>query len=198
MHTLNYPSTIGAIGSGRAQSFQRVFSQLVQLIPLKYFKYLSQSGGGRRNTAYAKLFQSKEEGKVLRELGCKWHFSRWATRLRHHFLTLPKALSSGQSDRPWQNNIEQPCPAYSLFSPSIEVRFVSLTPQLLRSKKRLLKFLINKSNKTKCSLYSVSLQIPKKLVMLEGKLFLLAGLATKKKNHMLHFPLYRIHIVLIK
>lgn len=68
MHTHNYSPSIRAIGSGREQLFQGVFNQLIPLIPLKYFKYLSQSAGGRRNTAYVKLFQNKEDSKVLREV----------------------------------------------------------------------------------------------------------------------------------
>lgn len=107
--------------------------------------------------------------------GSHSHFSRRIKGVSllhstHRETGMPEVMSHGKAG--WSSQVRA-------FLPSCGDAFWStLTSE---KHKQSLEFLINKSHKTKCSLlYSISLQIPKKLVMLEGKLFLLAGLARKK------------------
>lgn len=96
----------------------RVFNQLIPVIPLKYLKYLSQSGGGRRNTAHAKTSQNKE-GKAQGEPTqheCEQHFSRWATcpGHPHHSNTIRlKSRSVMGHGKTTQSSDAQPAPSFS-------------------------------------------------------------------------------------
>lgn len=127
------------------------------------------------------------------EPGCKWHFSKCSTCPGHHFPTLPKALSSSSRDGPGQNTLKQPWPVVQPSFPSRDT-FCSANTLTSKKQKQLLRFLINNSHRTKCSLCCIP--NPKETCDVGGQVISFGWLCYE--NRMLYFPLYRIHLVLIK